>query len=377
MLDGKPKDWRQVTAEIGGTFPAARRKTRAVKVGGVIVGGGFPISVQSMTTTDTRDVEATVGAIKQLEESGCDIVRVAVLNEQAAAVLGKIKSRISIPLVADIHFSHTLALTAIAQGVDKIRINPGNIGPDWKVAEVAKAAKDAGIPIRIGVNSGSLPKDLLDEFGHDDPRAFVGAAMRELELLEKHDFYDTIISLKSSSVTGTIAAYTMLAGLVDYPFHLGITEAGTLLTGSIKSAVGIGVLLAHGIGDTIRVSLTADPVEEIRVGKQILSSLTLRREGVEIISCPTCGRCRIDLIPLVERIEARTRNIKTPLKVAIMGCVVNGPGEASAADVGIAGGAGRAVLFVKDRPSQTLPEEQLESALLTEIARLTGEAPTV
>jgi (E)-4-hydroxy-3-methylbut-2-enyl-diphosphate synthase len=241
---------------------------------------------------------------------------------------------------------------------------------------VAKAAKDAGIPIRIGVNSGSLPKDLLDEFGHDDPRAFVGAAMRELELLEKHDFHDTVISVKSSSVTRTIAAYTMLAELVDYPFHLGITEAGTLLTGSIKSAVGIGVLLAHGIGDTIRVSLTADPVEEIRVGKQILSSLTLRREGVEIISCPTCGRCRIDLIPLVERIEARTRNIKTPLKVAIMGCVVNGPGEASAADVGIAGGSGRGVLFVKDRPNQTLPEEQLESALLTEIARLTGETPT-
>ncbi|NMC43266.1 MAG: (E)-4-hydroxy-3-methylbut-2-enyl-diphosphate synthase, partial [candidate division Zixibacteria bacterium] len=257
MLDNTPKDRRRKTADKGGTFPAARRKTRAVKVGRVIVGGGFPITVQSMTATDTRDVEATVGAIKALEEAGCDIVRVAVLDEQAAAVLGQIKSRISIPLVADIHFSHTLALTAIAQGVDKIRINPGNIGPDWKVAEVAKAAKDAGIPIRIGVNSGSLPKDLLDEFGHDDPRAFVGAAMRELELLDKHDFYDTIISLKSSSVTGTIAAYTMLAGLVDYPFHLGITEAGTLLTGSIKSAVGIGVLLAHGIGDTIRVSLTA------------------------------------------------------------------------------------------------------------------------
>lgn len=376
MLDDKAKDRRRVAGEPGMTFPAARRQTRAVKVGGVIIGGGFPITVQSMTATDTRDVEATVGAIKQLEEAGCDIIRVAVLDEQAAAVLGQIKSRISIPLVADIHFSHTLALTAIAQGVDKIRINPGNIGPDWKVAEVAKAAKDAGVPIRIGVNSGSLPKDLLDEFGHDDPRAFVGAAMRELELLEKHDFRDTVISLKSSSVTGTIAAYSMLAELVDHPFHLGITEAGTLLTGSIKSAVGIGVLLAHGIGDTIRVSLTADPVEEIRVGKQILASLALKREGVEIISCPTCGRCQIDLIPLAERIEAKTRHIKTPLKVAIMGCVVNGPGEAKAADVGIAGGAGRGVLFVKDRPQRTLPEEELESALLAEIARLTGEIPT-
>jgi (E)-4-hydroxy-3-methylbut-2-enyl-diphosphate synthase len=377
MLDDRSKEWRRITAEKGGTFPAARRKTRAVKVGGVIIGGGFPVTVQSMTATDTRDVEATVGAIKKLEEAGCDIVRVAVLDEHAAAVLGQIKGRIAIPLVADIHFSHTLALTAIAQGVDKIRINPGNIGPDWKVAEVAQAAKDAGVPIRIGVNSGSLPKDLLEEFGHDDPRAFVGAAVRELELLEKHDFYDTVISLKSSSVTGTIAAYTMLAELCDYPFHLGITEAGTLLSGSIKSAVGIGVLLAHGIGDTIRVSLTADPVEEIRVGKQILSSLELRREGVEIISCPTCGRCQIDLIPLVERIEAKTRHIKTPLKVAIMGCVVNGPGEAKAADVGIAGGAGRGVLFVKDRPQRTLPEEELESALLAEIARLTGETPTV
>lgn len=376
MLHESSKEWRRITTEKGGSFPVARRKTRAVKVGGVIIGGGFPVTVQSMTATDTRDVEATVGAIKKLEEAGCDIVRVAVLDEQAAAVLGQIKSRISIPLVADIHFSHTLALTAIVQGVDKIRINPGNIGPDWKVAEVAKAAKDAGVPIRIGVNSGSLPKDLLEEFGHDDPRAFVGAAVRELELLEKHDFYDTIISLKSSSVTGTIAAYTMLAELCDYPFHLGITEAGTLLSGSVKSAVGIGVLLAHGIGDTLRVSLTADPVEEIRVGKHILSSLELRREGVEIISCPTCGRCQIDLIPLVERVEAKTRHIKTPLKVAIMGCVVNGPGEAKAADIGIAGGAGRGVLFVKDRPQRTMPEEELESALLAEIERLTVEKPT-
>jgi (E)-4-hydroxy-3-methylbut-2-enyl-diphosphate synthase len=375
MLNESAKEWRQRAAGSAGEFPPARRKTRAVKAGGVIIGGGFPITVQSMTATDTRDVEATVAAIKKLEEAGCDIIRVAVLDEQAAGVLGRIKSRIAIPLVADIHFSHTLALTAIAQGVDKIRINPGNIGADWKVAEVARAAKDAGVPIRIGVNSGSLPKDLLEEFGHNDPRAFVGAAVRELELLEKHGFYDTVISLKSSSVTATIAAYAMLADLCDYPFHLGITEAGTLLSGSVKSAVGIGVLLAHGIGDTLRVSLTADPVEEIRVGKQILSSLELRREGVEIISCPTCGRCQIDLIPLVGRIEAKTRHIKTPLKVAIMGCVVNGPGEAKAADVGIAGGAGRGVLFVKDRPQRTLPEEELESALLSEIARLTGEKP--
>lgn len=363
-------NWREMISRKDLEFPVVRRKSCPVKIGDVIIGGNFPIAVQSMTKTDTRDVKATVAQIHQLEKAGCEIIRVAVLDEQAASVLGRIKEQISIPLVADIHFSHKLALKAIAEGVDKVRINPGNIGPEWKVAEVVKSAREAEIPIRIGVNSGSLPKDLLEEFGHDDPRAFVGAALRELEILERHDFHDTVISLKTTDVNCAIAVHDLLADMVDYPFHLGITEAGTEFTGSIKSAVGIGAILARGIGDTLRVSLTADPVEEIKVGKQILKSLALKREGVELISCPTCGRCQIDLIPLARRIEEKTSQIKKHLKVAIMGCVVNGPGEARAADVGIAGGKGRGILFAKDRPQRTMTEEELEEALLSEIDRL-------
>jgi (E)-4-hydroxy-3-methylbut-2-enyl-diphosphate synthase len=373
MSENTEKNWRRVLADHPIEYPVRRRKARAVKVGEVIVGGGFPVSVQSMTNTDTRDIEATAAQIKRLEETGCEIIRVAVLNSDAAACLGAIKKRIEIPLVADIHFSHTLALKAIEQGVDKVRINPGNIGADWKVAEVVAAAKDAGIPIRIGVNSGSLPEDILEEFGHDDPRAFVGAALRELEILEKHNFHDTIIALKSTNVMCTIAAYTLLAELVDYPFHIGITEAGTTFTGSIKSAAGIGAILARGIGDTLRVSLTADPVEEIRVGKQILAALELKREGVEVISCPTCGRCQIDLIGLAERIEAKTRHIKKPLRVAVMGCTVNGPGEAKAADVGIAGGKGEGLLFFKGEIIRKVKEADLEMVLLEEIEKLSRE----
>jgi len=370
MSENSENRWRERLTSQSWEFPVKRRKTRAVKVGSVIVGGGFPVSVQSMTNTDTRDIPATAAQIKRLEEAGCEIIRVAVLNSDAAACLGEIKKQISIPLVADIHFSHTLALKAIAQGVDKVRINPGNIGPDWKVAEVVKAAKDADISIRIGVNSGSLPEDLLEEFGHDDPRAFVGAALRELEILEKHDFHDTIIALKSTNVSCTIAAYAMLADLVDYPFHIGITEAGTLFAGTVKSAVGIGSILARGIGDTLRVSLTADPVEEIKVGKQILAALELKREGIEVISCPTCGRCQIDLIGLAERIEAKTRHIKKPLRVAVMGCTVNGPGEAKAADVGIAGGKGEGLLFFKGEVVRKVKEADLEAVLLAEIEKL-------
>lgn len=366
------KRWREKLAAQAFKYPIQRRKSRAVKVGKVIVGGGFPVSVQSMTNTDTRDITATVNQIHRLEEAGCEIIRVAVLNSDAAACLGQIKKQISIPLVADIHFSHTLALKAIEQGVDKVRINPGNIGAEWKVAEVVKAAKDAGIPIRIGVNSGSLPEDLLEEFGHGDPHAFVGAALRELEILEKHGFHETIIALKSTNVMCTFAAYSMLAELVDYPFHIGITEAGTLFSGTIKSAVGIGALLSGGIGDTLRVSLTADPVEEIKVGKQILAALELKREGVEVISCPTCGRCQIDLIGLAERIEEKTRHIKKPLRVAVMGCVVNGPGEARAADVGIAGGKGEGLLFFKGEVVRKVKETDLEAVLLAEIEKLAG-----
>jgi (E)-4-hydroxy-3-methylbut-2-enyl-diphosphate synthase len=365
--------WRELIESQRLEYLLRRRKSRAVKVGNTIVGGGFPISIQSMTNTDTRDVESTAAQIKSLEAAGCEIVRVAVLNSDAAACLGEIKKQISIPLVADIHFSHTLALKAIEQGVEKVRINPGNIGAEWKVAEVVRAAKDAGIPIRIGVNSGSLPEDLLEEFGHDDPRAFVGAALRELEILEKLDFIETIIAVKSTNVLCTIAAYTMLAELVDYPFHLGITEAGTMFSGSIKSAAGIGAILARGIGDTLRVSLTADPVEEIKVGKQILAALELRREGVEVISCPTCGRAQIDIIGLAQRIEEKTRHIKKPLRVAVMGCIVNGPGEARAADVGIAGGKGEGLLFFKGESQRKIKEADLESVLLSEIEKLEKE----
>jgi (E)-4-hydroxy-3-methylbut-2-enyl-diphosphate synthase len=368
------KDWRKLIDGLAVDYPVTRRKSRAVKVGNVIVGGGFPISVQSMTNTDTTDVDATVAQIKRLEEAGCEIVRVAVLNSTAADRLGKIKKQIAIPLVADIHFSHTLALKAIKQGVDKVRINPGNIGEDWKVAEVVRAARDAEIPIRIGVNSGSLPEDLLKEFGHDDPRALVAAALRELEILEKLDFHDTIIAMKSTSVAVTIAAHVMLAELVDYPFHIGITEAGPVFSGTIKSAVGIGSMLAQGIGDTIRVSLTADPVEEVRVGKQILKALELKREGVDVISCPTCGRAQIDIVNLAQRIEEKTRHIKTPLRVAVMGCVVNGPGEAKSADVGIAGGRGEGELFLKGKVIRKVKESEMESALLAEIEKLAKES---
>lgn len=353
-------------------YPPVRRKSRAVKAGKVIIGGGFPVSVQSMTNTDTRDTAATVAQIKALTEAGCDIIRVAVPDEEAALKLGEIKSQISIPLVADIHFKYKLALEAIRQGVDKIRINPGNIGEDWKVREVTKAAKDAGIPIRVGVNSGSLPKDLVEKYGHDNPEAFVIGALRQIDILESCDFHDIVVALKSSSVNTTYWAHMMLAEKTDYPFHLGITEAGTLQTGTIKSSVGLGALLINGIGDTIRVSLSADPLEEIRVGKAILKALDLKKEGVEVISCPTCGRCQIDLIKLAESIEQKTRHYKTPLKVAVMGCVVNGPGEASAADVGITGGDGLGLLFKKGEIIRKVPESDLEKTLLDEIEKMTG-----
>jgi len=324
-------------------YPPERRKSRVVKVGNVLVGGGFPISIQSMTTTDTHDISATVSQIKSLTEAGCDIIRVAVPDNKAARNLAKIKSRISIPLVADIHFKYKLALEAIKQGVDKIRINPGNIGDKNKVRQITRAAKDAGISIRVGVNSGSLPKDLLNEGDVEDPEIFVRAALRQIEILENCD-----------NVNTAYWAYNLLAEKVDYPFHLGITEAGTVQTGSIKSAIGLGALLINGIGDTIRVSLTADPIEEIKVGKAILKSLALKREGIEVISCP----CEIDMIPIAESIEAKTRHLKTPLKVAVMGCIVNGPGEASVADIGIAGGRGLGLLFKNGKIIEKIPEKE-------------------
>ena len=354
-------------------YPITRRKSRAVKVGDLIIGGGFPVSVQSMTTSDTRDVESTVRQINQLYEAGCDLVRISVLNHDAAGHLSEIRRQVNRPLVADIHFQYKLALKAIEAGFDKIRINPGNIGAEWKVREVTAAAKQARVPIRIGVNSGSLPEDLLEKYGHDDPRAFTEAALREIRILEDMDFHDIIISVKSTNTQTAFWSYHMLAKQCDYPFHIGITESGTLNTGTVKSSVGIGAMLLTGIGDTMRVSLTADPVNEVRVAKQILTACNLNQEGVEVIACPTCGRCQIDMIPLAESIEKKTRHMKSRLKVAVMGCAVNGPGEAKAADVGIAGGDGKGILIKKGEIVKHMDEAELEQTLLDEIEAMTGE----
>jgi (E)-4-hydroxy-3-methylbut-2-enyl-diphosphate synthase len=361
-----------MTVEL--SFPTKRRKSRAVKIGDVIIGGGFPIAIQSMTTADTRDIEATVKQVNDLYEADCDIVRLSVLNHAAADCLKTIRERVpDRPLVADIHFQYKLALKAIEAGFDKIRINPGNIGAEWKVREVVKAAREREVPIRIGVNSGSLPEDVLEKFGHDDPRAFVEAALREVAVLEEMDFTDIVISVKSTNTNTAFWAYHQLAQKCDYPLHVGITESGVLETGSIKSAVGIGAILMAGIGDTIRVSLAADPIHEPRVAKQILQACNLGPDGVEVIACPTCGRCQIDMIPLAESITKKTQHIKKPLKVAVMGCAVNGPGEAKAADVGIAGGNGQGMLIKKGEVVQRFKEEELEKRLLAEIETMTGE----
>jgi (E)-4-hydroxy-3-methylbut-2-enyl-diphosphate synthase len=346
-----------------------RRKTRQIKVGNVKIGGGAPIVVQSMTNTDTRDIKETVSQIKRLEDSGCEIVRVAVLNIDAAEVLNKIRSRISIPLIADIHFDYRLALRAIEKGVDGLRINPGNIGERWKVEEVVRASKDRRIPIRIGVNAGSLKKDILKKFGHTS-QALVESAEEEIRILEDMDFRDIKVSLKASNVLTTIEAYRLFSKRFDYPLHIGISEAGPIFSGTIKSAVGLGILLYEGIGDTIRVSLTADPVDEVRAAYEILKALKLREHGVNIISCPTCGRCEIDIIGLTQEVEKRLINITKPLNVAVMGCVVNGPGEAKEADVGIAGGKGIGILFRKGKVIKKLKESDLADTIVKEVEDL-------
>lgn len=322
-----------------------RRQSRSIFVGNVQVGGGAPVSVQSMTTTDTADATATIEQIWQLQAAGCEIIRSTVNTEEAAAAIPAIKKAITIPLVADIHFDYRLALKAIEGGVDCLRINPGNIGAPWKVTEVVKACKERGIPIRIGVNGGSLEKDLLRDHGGATPEAIVASAQRNIRMLEEHDFRAIKVSVKSTDVPTMIASYRLLAARCDYPLHLGVTEAGTLLTGSIKSAMGMGVLLMQGIGDTIRVSLAADPLEEVRVGHGILRSLGLRPNGVNVIACPTCGRLEIDVIRLANDVEKRLEKVKKPLNVAVMGCVVNGPGEGKAADYAIAGGHGVGYLY--------------------------------
>lgn len=326
-----------------------------------------------MTNTDTRDGQATIEQIRRLEDAGCEIVRVAVLDEAAVEQLPRIKKGIGIPLIADIHFDYRLALGALKAGVDGLRLNPGNIGGEDKVAKVARAAKDRQVPIRIGVNSGSLEKDLLARFGHPTPEAMVESALRHIRLLEDHDFDLIKVSLKSSDVLNTVASYRLLSEKTNYPLHLGVTEAGTLVDGAVKSALGIGILLFEGIGDTLRVSITRDPEEEIPIAYSILRGLRLRERGVELISCPTCGRTEIELIPLVEKAERLLRKVKTPLKVAIMGCVVNGPGEAREADVGIAGGRGKGILFKKGERVETVSESELIPRLLREVENITGE----
>jgi (E)-4-hydroxy-3-methylbut-2-enyl-diphosphate synthase len=344
-----------------------RRKTRKIKVGNVEIGGNAPVSVQTMTNTDTRDVEATISQILSLEKAGCDIVRVAIPDREAADKIPEIKKAIAIPLIADIHFDYRLAIRSIEQGADGIRINPGNIGGRKRVEAVISAAKNAHIPIRIGVNAGSLEKDIKGKYGIS-PEALCKSALRHIKHFEELGFYDIKISLKASSVPLTIESYRAMVNFVDYPFHLGITEAGTVWSGTIRSAIGIGTLLAEGIGDTIRVSLTGDPMEEVKAGIEILKSLGLRK-GPRVISCPTCGRTEIDVIRIAREIEDAIQklNIKEDINVAIMGCVVNGPGEAQEADIGIAGGKGEALLFRKGKIIRKLPEKDIVEQLVAEI----------
>lgn len=349
------------------TWEIKRHRTHRIRLGGVPIGGGAPITVQSMTNTPTQDVAATVGQIHRLEAAGCEIVRVAVPDEEAARAVKGIKSQIHIPLIADIHFDHRLAIAAAQNGADGLRINPGNIGGRAKVKKVVDTARQMGLPIRIGVNAGSLEKDLLETYNGATARAMVDSAMRHVALLEAYDFDQIKISLKASDVPRTVEAYRLLAAQTDYPLHVGVTEAGSLYAGTVKSALGIGMLLAEGIGDTLRVSLTRDPVEEIRVGFEILKALGIRRHGPEIISCPTCGRCGYDLFDVAEKIDKALLTRSTPVKVAIMGCVVNGPGEAKEADIGVAGGRGKGIIFRKGEVVRKVPQEALVEALLKEI----------
>ena len=345
--------------------------TKQIMVGAVPVGGGAPVAIQSMCSTHTDDVEATVQQILRLEAAGCEIIRVAVPNMAAAHAVGSIKERIHIPLVVDIHFDYRLALESIAAGADKVRINPGNIGGEDRVKAVADACRAKNIPIRIGVNGGSLEKELLAKYGKVCPEALVESAFGHIKLLNKFDFDDICVSLKSSSVPLTMAAYRLMHEQSDYPLHLGVTEAGTPTMGVIKSAIGIGGLLAMGIGDTLRVTLTADPAEEVVAAKQILQAAGLRQDGPNLISCPTCGRTNIDLIPLANEVEERLKSVTKPITVAVMGCVVNGPGEASAADVGIAGGQGNGILFAHGQVLKTgVPEAELVDELFREIEKL-------
>ena len=344
--------------------------SRQMNIGGVTIGGGAAIAIQSMCSTRTEDVAATVAQILRLEQAGCEIVRVAVPTMEAARAIGQIKKAIHIPLVADIHFDYRLALQCAAEGVDKIRINPGNIGSQERVRAVAEACRLHHIPIRIGVNGGSLEKPLLEQYGGVTAQALVDSAMGHVRLLNDCGFDDICLSVKCSHVPTNMQAYTLLSRQTDYPLHLGVTEAGTPEMGVLKSAVGIGGLLCQGIGDTIRVSLTADPVEEVVAAKRILQAIDMRRSGPNLISCPTCGRTKYDMIPIAREVERRLRDCTKPITVAVMGCAVNGPGEARNADVGIAGGDGEGLLFRKGEILYKVPQEQLVDALMAEIEKL-------
>ena len=351
-----------------------RHKTRVVQIGDVAIGGNHPIRIQSMCNTKTEDVESTVAQIRALAAAGCEIVRVAVPNEAAAAALRDIRRQIKLPLVADIHFDYRLALAAMENGADKIRINPGNIGEDWKLREVVNAAKVRNIPIRVGVNSGSLEKEILKKYGGVTAEGIVESALEKVGRIEELGYENLVISIKSSDVLMCIRAHELLADKTDYPLHIGITEAGTLLRGTVKSAVGLGVILYEGIGDTIRVSLTGDPLEEIKAAREILKSLGLRKGGVEVVSCPTCGRTEIDLIGLANQVEGLVeRYSDLDVRVAVMGCVVNGPGEAREADFGVAGGKGAGVLIRKGEVIRSMPESELLGALEAELQRVRAE----
>lgn len=344
-----------------------RMHTKQINIGTVTIGGGMPIAIQSMTNTKTEDVAATVAQIKELTEAGCDIIRCAVPTMEAAKALSEIKKQITIPLVADIHFDYRLAIAAMENGADKIRINPGNIGSMDRVKAVADTAKSYGVPIRVGVNSGSLERNLIEKYGGVTAEGIVESALDKVAMLEQFDFHDIVISIKSSDVLMCVKAHELIAKKTEYPLHVGITEAGTVRAGNIKSALGLGMILSQGIGDTIRVSLTANPVEEIVSAKLILKTLGLRAGGIEVVSCPTCGRTKIDLIGLAEQVERMVAGYDLPIKVAVMGCAVNGPGEAKEADLGIAGGNGEGLVFRKGEIVRKVPETELLSALKEEI----------
>lgn len=351
-----------------------RRKTRPVQVGTLTLGGDAPVSIQSMTTTPTRDVEATVDQIQKLTEAGCELIRVACPTEADARALGRIKSRIKIPLVADIHFNYRFALIALEEGVDKIRLNPGNIGKRERTVEIVEKAKRYHVPIRVGVNAGSLEKDLMEKCG-PSPEALVESAKRHVRILEELDFHDIIISLKASDVPTMIAAYRLASRTFDYPLHLGVTEAGTLLRGSVYNAIGIGTLLGEGIGDTLRVSLTADSVEEIKVAKMILEALGLR-SGVRVISCPSCGRAEVDVFKLAAEVESRAMKLKDPLTISVLGCVVNGPGEAHESDFGITGGKKKGMIYINGKQHRVVEEKDLVDELFKEIEERKSSFPS-